>query len=195
MKKLFLFLAIAILPIITFGQSKIVMDKVDQSGYRFIGTSEEVLRNGFLDKYPMCFSLMYSTDGEIENYDLHVAIHTTVSISMPKGALLLIKTGSDEVIELKQTMDEAKTKDVVGTYNSLAGVRVYRTYASYGITREQLHKILDGGIAKLRLETSIENIDKVYKKSKIEQSKELFAGLCDLISGKLVKSVDIREGF
>lgn len=193
MKKLFLFFAITILPIITFGQSKIVMDKVDQSGYRFIGTSEEVLRNGFLDKYPMCFSLMYSTDGEIENYDLCVAIHSISSLSMPKGALLLIKTGSDEVIELKQTMDEAKTKDVVGTYNS--GIRVYRTYASYGITREQLHKILKGGIAKLRLETSIENIDQVYKKSKIEQSKELFAGLCDLISGKLVKSVDIREGF
>ena len=193
MKKLFLFLAIAILPIITFGQSKIVMDKVDQSGYRFIGTSEEVLRNGFLDKYPMCFSLMYSTDGEIENYDLCVAIHSINSLSMPKGALLLIKTGSDEVIELKQTMDEAKTKDVVGTYNS--GIRVYRTYASYGVTREQLHKILKGGIAKLRLETSIENIDQVYKKSKIEQSKELFAGLCDLISGKLVKSVGIREGF
>lgn len=164
MKKFLLVIALAAL---AFGAKaqKIELDKVESDGSRFIFCSLESIRS-MSDKVVFLVSLNAAqTKDGITLFDIMLEANASKPISVPKSGKLLIKLTDDSVIELQTKIEYT---DKIGSVKNASGY-VYTNYTiapSFELTTAQIERICKG-VKKIRLETSLEPIDKEFKKDKI----------------------------
>lgn len=178
-----------------FPQIGLRVNKTNQDGSLLLATNEKWYRTGFTDTHPLGFSVIAKCNEEKNHYLLQVSINSMKSFKIPNGALLLIKTLNNEVIELKQTMEGYKTEDIVGEYIPYANTSVHTMYGLYSITEDELIQIADSGIIKIRIETEFQNLDSEYKNKKAKAIGDDFTEMINLIKNQSLKKEKIRDGF
>lgn len=193
MKKLLLVLCATMVAGVSFSQNaEILIDKVDADGFRIIGTKPVNCRNGMSDRHPMMFSLLCCKQGDKSAWSIEIDFPDVKPFTINKGAIMLIKLNDAGVIELKQMKDASDVQDVVGTYNSMAGIRTYTMRASYEVSPDQLAAISKAGVAKIRVERASDTFDVEYKKDKVGPA---IASAYALVTSTLGKSKDLRSDF
>ncbi|WP_455674304.1 hypothetical protein [Phocaeicola sp.] len=178
-----------------FSQIGLRVNKANQDGSLLIATDEKWYRTGFTDTHPMGFSIIAKYyEGEY-SYLLQISINSMKSFKIPNGALLLIKTLDNEVIELKQTLEDYNTEDIIGEYIPYANTSVHTMYSLYPISENELTQIANSGIIKIRIETEFQNLDSEYKSKKAKTIGHDFTEMIFLIKNQSLKGKNIRDGF
>ena len=173
-------------------QSQLVMNRQDPAtGLKSLATNSVVVRNGITDRHPLSVALLAGQSSEGWAYSLEVELVEVVSRAVPKGGILLLRTRSGEVIELKNDLDESRSRDVVGEWIQGTASKTYRNRASYGVTREQLAAI-SAGVVKIRLQLGGETFDTEYKKDRLGVVIESHLAAID---AEIAKGSDIRADF
>lgn len=188
MKKVLLAILFILSSAYTYAQ-KIDLDKVE-NGERFIICSLENVRS-MSDKvvFSVGLSAAQNKDEKVF-YSILLSATSTKPITVPKNGKLLIKLQDDSILELTTMIEYS---DKIGKVNNVAGY-VYTGYTvtpSFGVTPDQIDKIKQG-VKKIRLETSLEAIDKEFKKDKIGKVIETEY---NLIKGALATKKTFSEGF
>lgn len=175
-----------------FGQSYDTGKHSD--GFRFVGSSAEVIRSGFTDRHPFEVAVTATFNPGTQEWEhaLMIGVMSGGSEVIPEGAAILIRTGSGDVIESFNTLDELTSRDFYGTVGPTTGLISYTNHASYPVSEDDLTKIAMEGVKKVRIQLSGEYIDSEYKKDK--WGEVIFAQLLELSTAKS-GSGDIREGF
>jgi hypothetical protein len=163
-----------------------------QDNFIFVATGLHNIRTGFSDRHPLdvCVSAASSDEGKTWAYSLVISVKELVSRAIPKGGLLLIRTASGEVIELRNEFDEAQSRDFSGAMVPGTSIITYSNKGSYAVTLDQL-RLLSSGVQKVRIEFSGEHVDSEYKKDKWGDPMAL---MLDEISQKTATN-NVREGF
>lgn len=189
MKKLLLFVFTSLSSLFSFSQT-IEIDKVNEKGDRYISGSLEPIRS-LMDKYYFFVSLdAFQAKGDDEvTYSIVLRTNANAPISVPKGGRLLIKLKDDSVMELRTLIEYS---DKIGEV--VTGAIVHTNYSvspSFTVTPKQIDSI-SKGVKKIRLETSLDPIDKEFKKDKMGRIiKEEY----DLIQKALQKDKSFSDGF
>lgn len=165
-----------------------------QDGFRFTGSKAEWVRTGFTDKHPLQIGLTAYQNPETGEwaYSLSIGVSSPVSEAIPVGAALLIRTGTDEVIESYNTLEELESRDFKGRIVEGTSLITYTNEGMYPISRDNLLKISEQGVKKARLQLVGESFDSEYKKDK--WSRVIQEALVELDSA-MQQSGDVREGF
>lgn len=163
-----------------------------QDNFIFVATGLHNIRTGFSDRHPLdvCVSAASRDEGKTWAYSLVISVKDLVSRAIPKGGLLLIRTTSGEVFELRNEFDEVQSRDFSGTFVPGASMITYSNKGSYAVTLDQL-RLLSSGVQKVRIEFSGEQVDSEYKKDKWGEPMEL---MLEEIAQKTAVN-NIREGF
>ena len=113
---------------------------------------------------PLFLRLMYESsvyeDNTLSGYSLVLLVGIgRHEYTIPKGARLLLKTVSEEIITLTEIAEDEIAFPSMTSESPLVLKNRYdglaKTYwGKYHLSEEQLNKILEGGIIKIRLETS-----------------------------------------
>ncbi|MBP1614728.1 MAG: hypothetical protein H6Q13_2176 [Bacteroidetes bacterium] len=168
---------------------KIDLDKAE-NGERFIICSLENIRS-MSDKIVFRVGLSAGQNKTGNTlYSMLLSATAATPLTVPKNGKLLIKLMDDSALELNTSIEYS---DKIGKVNNVAGY-VYTTYTitpSFNITPEQIDKIKQG-VKKIRLETSLEPIDKDFKKEKIGKVIETEYSL---IKDALSKKKGFSDGF
>lgn len=193
MKKLLTLLICAIFGISAYAQ-KIEYDKLNDDGFRLIGTTLENV-GSMTDRIKAKLSLgaIVSPDGKSE-YILDVFLTTGQAISAPAGARMLIKTKNGEVITLQERQGKS-LEDMIGKKRLIPElqnmvVTEYSIQLMYALTTEQIQQ-MSSGVVKIRIELDGgSNYDKEWKKDKVGKilSKDF-----ELVNNALSK--DNRKSF
>lgn len=192
MKKIVLLIAVVLFPLLMSGQSTLIYNQQDaQTGLRAYGTSEIIVRNGITDEHPLKISLFAFGPAPDWKYSLNVTTTEIVSRAIPKGAILLLRTANDEVIELTNSLEASRSQDFVGRWIEGTASKTYDNKGIYTVTREQLENI-SAGVAKVRMQLSGETFDTIYKKDKFGAA--LKAHL-ETIDSAISAGADLRSGF
>lgn len=191
MKKITFLLVVLFVTLNGYAQ-KIESDKFDDKGYRYIYCSLESIRS-MMDKYVFFVSLnavQSKNDTEDITYDIFLRTNANVPLTVPKGGRLLIKLQNDSVIELKTDIEFSDKIGKVQHSNSL----VYTNYSItpiFTVSTDQIEKI-SMGVKKIRLETSLDPIDKEFKKDKMGK---ILSTEYDLIKSALLKEKSFSDDF
>lgn len=167
----------------------LLIDKPGKDGQRTIGTYYHYIRKGFTDTAPVGLSIIADISPEEIKYYLSVKMS---NVTFPKGGVFLIKTSDGEVIELSQLSDNHETKSThyipnMGFIQQGTGI--------YPVTQDILNTLNQDGIAKIRIETSAEVIDREYKEKTTEKYKKEFTAMYNLILRTISEKKDIYSGF
>mgnify|MGYP000351595801 CR=1 FL=1 len=171
---------------------KIESDKFDDKGYRYIYCSLESIRS-MMDKYVFFVSLnaiQSGSDTEDIIYDIFLRTNANAPLTVPKGGRLLIKLQNDSIIELKTDIEFSDKIGKVQHSNSL----VYTNYSItpiFTVTTDQIEKI-SMGVKKIRLETTLEPIDKEFRKDKMGK---ILSAEYDLIKSALSQKKSFSDDF
>lgn len=198
MKKL-LFTLLALLPLSTFAQ-KLLSNKVEQDGTRYIICSDEPCRN-MSDKIVLSVSLGAMVVEDHSDYLLSVQFSTAAkpseTLSIPDNADLLIKTADDAVLQLKCNAGDT---DELGEVQNIAGMvmnmKIVNTSAK--VTEDDIAHLLTG-ITKVRCTLTSDKLDNPYyegsfKKAKLAKFLKAEKEIVDQVLATS-KSGDITEGF
>lgn len=179
----------ALLSVDAFGQS---YDST-ADGIRTIASKSEWVRSGMADKHPLQLSVVavQNPDSGQWHHSLSVGVSSMISEAIPEGAILLIRTRSGDVIELKNSLDALTSQDFKGTIVAGTTIVTYTNQAMYDISEEDLRK-LSGGVQKVRVQLAGETFDTEYRKDR--WAPVLGPMLAELQALKN-KSSDVREGF
>lgn len=115
----------------------------------------------------MGVALEYHKDKE-SGFDIWGLVFNVVSrkkFSFDEGSFLLIRTNSDTIIELRETVACYKIKT-----DSHASSHIYTLFMAqprYSIDEKQLNIIISEGVKKLRFDSTTGYIDYVYEKDEI----------------------------
>lgn len=146
--------------------SKLIYKYQDPStGHRSLGTSYTIVRTGMTDRHPLKISLLARESADGWQYSIEISINEIISRAVPQGAIMLLRTKSGEVLELKNSLNEAQSRDVVGEWIQGTANKTYDNKASYPVTLGQLQAI-SAGVSKVRLQLNGEYFDSDYKKDK-----------------------------
>ena len=188
-----LFLALAIILSSSLGalaqNNKLLVDNIDKSGTRFIGTYYNYITKGFTDTTPIGFSIMAESSSAETKYYLSVKMN---NVTFPKDGILLIKTSKGEIIELSQISEKHTTKDT--HYIPNHGFIETGT-GLYQVDENILNLIHKDGISKIRIQTSSGLIDREYKTKNTEKYKKDFDAMYTLIKETLSQKKDIYSDF
>lgn len=113
------------------------------------------------------FSVEYGKSGNIEIWSIGLCLNEGKRV-IDKGRKLLLKFDDGSIIELKNN-----TEIGPGDYEyevSKYGTNYY-VYPSYNITEEQIQKIIDGNVIKVRIEDNIGYLDREIKGKKKKSVK------------------------
>lgn len=143
---------------------KIDLDKVE-NGERTIMCSHENVRS-MKDKVVFSVALCANQNkaGTVF-YNLSLKTTALSPITVSKGGKLLVKLIDDSIIELSTLMEYAGTVRDVHNINGYV-FSDYTIFPAFLITSEQVNQICKG-VKKIRLETTMEAVDKEFKKDKI----------------------------
>lgn len=166
--------------------SQIRIDKVEEDGSRVIISDESNIYTGWTNAAAMSLSYMF-TDG-LEVYSITLCLNEG-KMQFEKGRKLLLKFKDNTTMELVN-------RDHIGPadyeYRVTSVGTDYYTYPKYSVSVEDIQKIINGEVVKIRIENDIEFFDRDIKKNKF--SKALKKAFDAISSRKTVKN-DVYEGF
>lgn len=111
-------------------------------------------------------------------YKLGFLIMDIFDFDIPKNSRLLIKFKNG------QTMTLTTNTNNTSSLKYIDGLKRYYTSASYIITTQQLNRIINLGVSKIRIETQVRNIDVEPKVDFSELTKEFKVALYDRLNNK-----------
>lgn len=155
----------------SFAKTTIIYNKIERNIHH-ISTSSEGMRTGFTDTCPMDIStsVFVSPLQNDTTYTIELKLYSMKSLYFNKGALVLIKTITDDVMELNvESFREGNISRSI--YSAPFSPSIYVT-----LTKDQLKQLCTQGIKKLRLQESKEVIDKEYK---VDTIKKIIIALRD----------------
>ena len=170
--------------------SQIEIDKAELDGTRFIVSKRKSVYS--LGRKGADVGLAYirtSSGNECYQIDLYL---DEGKIEIDRGRILLIKLKDDTVIELKNCSH-------IGPgdykYEEIMFAPHYYTNPMYIVSLEDLKKIINGEVVKIRIENDIEFFDRNIQWNKF--SKALKKAFDAIESRKKVKNVkaDVHDGF
>ena len=184
MKRVLFLMLIALVAIGGNAKEKIKIDKM-KDGYRIIQTERTAHVFPFTKTMTdAAISLDLWKLSDWENYSICVYLFTDVNID--EGASLLLKLENDEVIELKAKSHSETIKNWVFT------VLQTITFTDYSITEDQIQKVIENNVVKVRVETSIDYFDgKVYG----TKFSKTIANDYKLIKKALEKEISVYDDF
>lgn len=168
---------------------KLLIDNIDKSGTRCVGTYYNYITKGFTDTTPIGFSIRAESSSTKTSYYLSVKMN---NVTFPKDGVLLIKTSKGEIIELSQMNEKHNTKDT--HYIPNHGFIETGT-GLYQVDENILNIIHKDGISKIRIQTSSGLIDREYKAKHTEKYKKDFDAMYSLIKETLSQKKDIYNDF
>ena len=167
--------------------SQIRIDKVEEDGSRYIITEHDNIYTKMTTAASLYLNYILMNSGD-ENYYITLCLNEG-KMEFDKGRKLLLKFKDNSVMELVNC-DEIGSTDY--KYNVTRFGTDYLTYPTYNVTEEEIQKIIDGNVVKIRIENNIEYFDRDIKRNKF--SKALKTAYDAINAQKNVKN-DIYEGF
>lgn len=185
MKKLLLLAVCFVTSTIAFAQ--ISADKVEEDGSRWIVSENSNIYTGWSNAAAFNLSYDLKVNGE-ETYEITLCLNEG-KMQFEEGRKLLIKFKDGSMMELKNNKKIGPTDYKFQT--SKYGTS-YFTFPHYSVTEEEIQKIIDGEVIKIRIENDIEFFDRDIKKNKF--SKGMKKAYDAIIAKKKTKN-DVYEGF
>lgn len=146
---------------------EVISDKLLEDGTRYIVTSNKYT-GGFSDRIPLSYFLaVYSSKSGEVTWDIGLEVQAMFPVVIRPNATFLLKTRKGETITLNTIIGAS---DQIGKYNSSIRMSLYRAYPSFKISKDNLDKLINDGVQKVRLEIEgidLGYVDKVYNKEKV----------------------------
>lgn len=196
MKKILQFFLLISITVNSYAQvysnTSIALNKTDD-GIQTIATNPSWVRTSFTDTHPISYQLFYSKHANgVEVYGIHLSVNTSKKNSIPKNGLLLIKTTDNTIIEAKRN----SFKDEYSDTNINHGIITYNVSSVYEIELDDLIKISQDGIKKIRIETGVDYIESTYKPKRSTEIAQLFSNMLTSIQNELkTNKKDIYNDF
>lgn len=188
MKKIVFLLLL--IPSFLFGQNeKLLMDKVSADGTRTICTFYHYINTGAMDTAPIGIAFLSTIRDGIRNYFLSIKMR---NVSFTEDGALLVKTSTDEILEFRQLYNEYESEST--HYIPYQGIIEMGT-ALYNSSIEDLEKLINEGIKKVRVETSVGLVDREYKPKRVEKHKKELEAMFQMIKSESLKQKDIYTDF
>lgn len=167
--------------------SQIAIDKVEEDGSRIIITGAQNIYTRLVNAAAIrvCF-IKTSEDDHL--YSIRLTLNEG-KMQFDKGRKLLLKFADDSIMELENTKeigpaDYEYSVTSAGTY--------YFTFPEYEVTEEDIEKIIEGQVVKIRVENNIGFFDRDIKKNKFSKAlKKLY----DAINAKKETKNDVYQNF
>ena len=192
MKKFIIAFCFLLSVVVASGQSKLIYQEQDpKTGFRSLGTTDIIVRNGMTDRHPLKVSILAVESARGWSYSLNISVSELVSRAIPEGSILLLRAKSGEVFEFANVLSEVQSQDWVGQWIEGTANKTYDNKASYIVTREQL-EALSSGVLKLRMQLSGSSFDTEYKKDRL--GSVIKAHLAVIESG-ISSGSDLRSDF
>jgi len=185
MKRLYILITFTLFISLMGYSQKITYDKTDEEGSRVILTSEESIYTGWTNSAALNMGVV--TYGK-NNADSLLVIFLTLNegiLQFEKGRKLLLKCQNGDIIELQNTRE-------IGAGDYKSNVTSSGTSPQYSVTEEQIQKIIDGNIVKIRIETNTGELDRDIKKNKFSKA---VANDYPFLKERLKKQKRITDGF
>lgn len=156
MKRIILLLCLPLILVsASYAKEKIKINHM-KDGYRIIQT--ERTHHVFPYKRNLTDAAISLDVIEYGKKDYSICVYLFDDLNIYKGSKLLLKLDNDEIIELESNLDSKTVRNVIFTVVQTI------TFTSYMVTEEQIHKIIENNVVKVRMETSYDYFDaKVYK--------------------------------
>lgn len=172
---------------------KIVMDKAESDGKRYISTEQQTIiygkQNfwGVITETGIGMSLSCVASNNDTTWGIQLCVHEKVQID--EGRKLLIKLSDNSIITL-ENIEQIGPLDYE-TYIG-ANITVYSVYPLYYVSKNNLLTMLQIGVEKIRIETNIDYIDRMVKgKTMVDVLRAQY----DNIQEALSKTKDIYTDF
>ena len=172
MKKIFSFVLFCLFTVSSFSQ-QVYIDKMLNENIRYVETSNICYRK-FTDTHIWNYGLSCYANDTIKSFVLCININSSSKINIKENGILLIKTFTNDVIELKTsssdfdkiTLGYQYNKPLVGNIGTISENIIAKNIAYFSISEDNLI-LLKNGISKVRLETTSDYVEYEYKKDKI----------------------------
>lgn len=189
MKRLYILITFMFLISLMGYSQKIIYDKTDEQGSRIILTSDEDIYTGWT--HAAALSMAVVTYGK-NNAELLFYIDLTLNegiFQFAKGRKLLLKCQNGDIIELQNTKEIG-----AGDYkfNVTSSGTYYYTSPNYSVTEEQIQKIIDDNIVKIRIETDTGELDRDIKKNNFSKA---VANDYQFLKERLKEQKSVYDGF
>ena len=130
---------------------KLAVDKVENDGRRILISQDytfyrDVITGDYADFNLSCTAV----DGKKSFYIYFNICDKYKSVRIDKGKKLLIKLENDSILELSNNLSFSKN-------------------SSYSLSEEQIEKIVNGKVVKIRIDRNVDMIDKEIKKNKFSK--------------------------
>lgn len=171
---------------------KILLDRQESDGARLVETDNACFAHGgglLTEKYE-AFRLCYAQKGDIKIYELLFPMTRDYRLRFESGSKMLVKLDDGEVLELSITheIDDLDNKSHVSSYG------VYYTFnPSYIVTNEQLQKMIEKKVVKLRF--AINMGDGYFDMDSADYSKWIFSEILSQCYDMIVDRLDVKNGF
>lgn len=184
MKRIILLLCLPLILVsVCYAKEKIKIDHM-KDGYRIIQT--ERTPHIFPYKRNLTDAAISLDVVEYGKKDYSICIYLFADLNIDKGSKLLLKLDNEEIIELEADLDSETIRNVIFTTVQII------TFTNYKVTEEQIHKIIENNVIKVRMETSYDYFDaKVYKN---KFSKTIYNNYL-LIEDALQEEISIYDNF
>lgn len=158
----------------------ISVDKVEENGTRYIVTSDS--RIGSLGD----LGLKSVTENGNTEYFVNLTLTNNTITEISKGRKLLLKLKNGEIIILENTVDicEKANKSIEGTQNS----KFYYISPSYKVSENDLKKIANGEVVKVR-------IDKNYGNRDVEINNNAFSSKIKAYYDNIKEAQKVKKTF
>ena len=164
MKKLLICAICIIASYSSFAQ--IYIDKVEEDGSRVIVSSSHNIYTGLTNAAAAALMYISLPEQDHEQFEISVTLNEG-KMQFDVGRKLLLKFKDDSVMELSNTK-EIGIADY--TYRVGNTGTSYFTNPTYLVSEEQLIKIINGEVIKIRIENNIEYFDRTIKKNKFSKA-------------------------
>ena len=191
MKILLIIIIVLLCPFYTYAQ-KIVMDKVEENGDRHVLTEDVTVvyaktTLGVVRQSGVGMSLYCVAHGSDTNYYLNFRVVEKAQIDTGRKLLLKLSDGNIITLENSKKIGPLDYDSYVGEYQV-----IYWVIPTYLISREDIVRIIEQGVVKIRIETDTDSIDRDVKASRI---KDVLKKCLRNIDETMQKKKDIYSDF
>lgn len=177
-----LFLILIMLNCLVAFSQEIDIDETAMNGTRTIVTTEEE----FYDDETVGMSFVISPSNDTICY-INVTLEDWGKMEVGRSFFLKFKDGS--IMELKNIKNQI-AHPVPGHFGFLGPALCLQP--SYIVTKEQLEKICNNEVIKLRFEQGDDLLDRKIKKNKFSR---IIMNCCNILHGRSIEKRDILKGF
>lgn len=172
--KRFLFVLVSILLVGSLSAQKLIIDKIDANGSRTMQTSYSKLYTKMMTGASVSLCCFVKESDTTFMLKLRLSEYGK---SMALGRKLLIKLRDNTIITLDNVND-------IGPYDYTRVGGELQTFPTYPITKEELLKIIDGDVIKIRIETDVDLIDRDIRGTMSDALREAYELICRKLAVK-----------